>query len=91
MDDLEGLGLPETGVTLTCFRCGQGHRPDIESEERTFSIAVSLEEPMADGSIDVKECSAICQLCFDCAGVMLAEAVMNKGLTMPPPMPEEDE
>jgi len=52
MDDLEGLGLPEIHVTLTCFRCGQSHRPDIEPEERTSSISVSLEEPMADGSID---------------------------------------
>jgi hypothetical protein len=39
MDDIEGLGLPEIHVILTCFRCGR----DIEPEERTFSISVACE------------------------------------------------
>jgi len=65
--------------SFVCFRCGRV----IEPKDKMLTVSVSVETPRDDGSIDGVESYAISSLCFCCASVILTEAVVDKGLTMP--------
>lgn len=65
--------------SFVCFRCGGV----IEPKDKMLTVSVSVETPKDDGSIDCVGSYPISSLCFCCASVILTEAVIDKGLTMP--------
>ena len=59
---------------ISCSRCWKM----IHLQERFISLYFSLETPNREDSVDTLESHMLSQLCFDCAGVMLTEATVNK-------------